>query len=393
MTLNDELVLKAACYQKGSFDHVLRTENNRTVFANSLYDIVDYNIIKNFRGYIKLRKASSGEDVYLYGPVVGRNPYYVADKIIQRNTDTPAIISYSRQIVDQVNGEASTPAAQTTYNAFFIGDSIMMGQTLKDGVSSTGPSDFRNYKQVGRGPSVQIGEALANRLNAKINCTLIANGGTTYSEPGANLYNMPDLARRALSQGKTPDYIFLMAGVNDWAHEDQGEFYDNKKAKFGVNYEGSGVIYNEFNTPYTEDEKSYCAGVDRTLKILLNEPSFANTKIIVCSPLRAKWVSGPGTEVVNASTGKTLSDYVYVQESVSNKYKNDGKEVYFIDLYDKTLEPMGLPTSEGSTPEKDPKFRDYFPDGYHPNQSGYNVMCDVIISEMTRLNIIPAAGN
>lgn len=395
MTIGDDLVLKAACYKKGEFDYVLRTEGGRTVFANSLYDIVDYNVVKNFRGYVKLHKEATNEDVYLYGPVVGRNPYYVAQKILEKNTDTPAIIAFSQEVVNYVEGEAASAAAQNAKNVFFIGDSIMMGTTLKDGVSQTGPTNVNNYKQVGRQPSVQIGEALATRLNAKINCTLIANGGATYSEPGANLYNMPDFARRALNQGKTPDYIFLMAGVNDWAHEDQGEYFNNKKANFGVNYNGTGVIYNEFNNPYSPTDKSYCIGVDRTLKILLDDPALSNTKIIVCSPLRARWVSGPGTVVVNASTGKTLSDYVHVQETVANKYHNDGQHgnVYYIDLYDKILTPMGLPTSEGSVPEDASNFRSYFPDGYHPNQAGYDVMCSVIIDEMTRLGIIPAAGN
>ena len=78
MTINDQLVIPIYCYKKGVANYVLRTDGDRKVFANSLYDIVDYNVKKNFRGYIRLHKTSTNTDVYLYGPIVGRNPYYVA---------------------------------------------------------------------------------------------------------------------------------------------------------------------------------------------------------------------------------------------------------------------------------------------------------------------------
>ena len=45
-------------------------------------------------------------------------------------------------------------------------------------------------------------------------------------------------------------------------------------------------------------------------------------------------------------------------------------------------EYLDLPHEEGDVPEKDPKFTTYFPDGFHPTQEVYNIMCDVIIDEM-----------
>ena len=94
---------------------------------------------------------------------------------------------------------------------------------------------------------------------------------------------------------------------------------------------------------------------------------------------------------------------------MSNYYKNTlGKNVHFINLYDDILDPMGLPNrnhdpNADPTPEKHANFKRYFPDGYHPNQAGYDVICGkdnddgtvtwgVIIDDMTALGIIPAAN-
>ena len=421
MTMNDQLVIPIYCYKKGVANYVLRTDGNRKVFANSLYDIVDYNVKKNFRGYVRLHKSSTDTDVYLYGPIVGRNPYYVAKHLKDGGYPNcgPLLTSYIDTIVDTVeNGGSggssggSTPSVKREYNVFFVGDSIMMGMTLKAG--KTVGTNYTDYEQVSKPPSVLIGNALAGRLRetaSKVNCTLIANGGATYSEPGANRYNMPQLARLAISEGQarniTPDFIFLMAGVNDWAYKDQGQGDGGHSAVFGVSHNGTGLITNEFDhpdtiyaetdRPYTANDRSYCIGVDRTLKMLTDPGAFPDNtitpKIIVCSPLRALWVSGPGTVTVNESTDRTLSDYSYIQESVSNYYRNTrNKEVYFINLYDEILGPMGLPTSEGSVPERDARFRNYFPDGYHPNQAGYNKACQIVLNDMhDPLGLIPAA--
>ena len=416
MTLEDQLVLKASCYVRGGADHVLRIDGDKTVFANSLYDIADYNVNKYFRGYIKLHKASTNEDVYLYGPIVGRNPYYVAKKAAENASESLEIRNFARDVIIAVEGDPSNPPDPSnptrTYSAYFIGDSIMMGMTIKDGVNiEHGPSKPSDYKQVSRQPSVQIGKRLASRLNARVDCTLVANGGATYSEPGANLYNMPDLADIAIdtatSQGRDPDFIFLMAGVNDWAYKNQGEGLHEDTAVFGENGNGSGFVTNEFGVTYYPADKTYCIGVDRTIKKLVNE--YPDAEIMVCSPLRAWWISGPGTITKNLSTGKVLDEYCYVQESVSNYYKNTlGKNVHFINLYDDILDPMGLPNrnhdpNADPTPEKHANFKRYFPDGYHPNQAGYDVICGkdnddgtvtwgVIIDDMTALGIIPAAN-
>ena len=421
MTINDQLVIPIYCYKKGVANYVLRTDGDRKVFANSLYDIVDYNVKKNFRGYIKLHKTSTDSDVYLYGPIVGRNPYYVAKHLKDNGYPNcgPLLTSFINTIVDTVEGTGSGSSSggssntRREYNVFFIGDSIMMGMTLKPG--RTVGTNYTDYEQVSKPPSVLIGNALAGRLRetaSKVNCTLIANGGATYSEPGANRYNMPQLARLAISEGQarniTPDFIFLMAGVNDWAYRDQGQGDDGDSAVFGVSYNGTGLITNQFarpdliyaetGRPYTQYDRSYCIGVDKTLKLLTDPDAFPaddtiTPKIIVCSPLRALWTSGPGTVTVNESTNRTLSDYSYVQRSVSNYYRNTrNKEVYFINLYDEILGPMGLPTEEHSVPERHSNFRNFFPDGYHPNQAGYNKACQIVLNDMhDPLNLIPAA--
>lgn len=398
MRYNDQLVLKASCYVKGRSDHILRVEGDRTIFANSLYDIVDYNVVKHFRGYIRLHKAATNEDVYLYGPVVGRNPYYVAKRAAENTNESASIRAFAAEVKAIVEGDTSDPGNPATasekINAFFIGDSIMMGMTLKDGISiEHGPDTYTNYKQVSRPPSVLIGNGLADKLSRQVDCTLIANGGATYSEPGVNLYNMPDMADTAIQTAEekqvTPDYIFLMAGVNDWAYQDQGEGSKGNSAVFGVNHEGRGIITNEFehlDNPYSATDKSYCIGVDRTVKKLSEK--YPDAKIIVCSPVRAWWDSGPGTTTINRSTGRNLNEYCYVQGSVARHYREDlNKNVYFINLYDDILGPMGLPTYEGSEPEKGANFRKYFPDGYHPNQSGYNIISDVVIKDMGHLGL------
>ncbi|MCR5672282.1 MAG: SGNH/GDSL hydrolase family protein [Lachnospiraceae bacterium] len=411
MTVNDMLVIPIYCYKKGVANYVLRSTDDRKVFANSLYDIVDFNVKKNFRGYIRLHKTSTNSDVYLYGPIVGRNPYYVASHLKESGYPNcgPLLKDYIDMIIANVEGGGTpvdpTLPAKREYNAFFIGDSIMMGMTLKSG--RTVGTNYTDYEQVSKPPSVLLGNALAGRLRdtaSRVNCTLIANGGTTYSEPGANRYNMPQLARLAISEGTsrsiTPDFIFLMAGVNDWAYRDQGQGDGGHSAVFGENRNGliinesdrPDLIYAETDRPYSITDRSYCIGFDKTLKLLTD--AYPNANIIVCSPVRALWSSGPGTVTVNGSTNHTLSDYSYVQQSVTNYYRvtRHKNNVYFINLYDDILTPMGLPTTANSVPERDPRFRNFFPDGYHPNQAGYNKICQIILNVMhDPLGIIPDA--
>ena len=412
MTIGDENVLKARCYVRGSKDAYLSIDEarNRTIFANTLTDIVQYNINKNFRTYIKFTKDPSGETVYLYGPIVGRNPYYVASHLDTTNAST-AMRNYVDEIIASVEGTGGggggTAQPQTKY-AFFIGDSIMEGTVLKPGITMAadewGPRDYTDYEQTLSRPSKLLGDALAYRLQATVDCTLIANGGATYSEPGANLYNMPSLANTAMNtaqqRGITPDYIFLMAGVNDWAHQNQGQGDNNDTAIFGTNHQGSGLITNEFaasvtNTypdgdytrpHYTTDDRTYCIGVDRTIRRLSDK--YPDAKIIVCSPLRARWISGPGTDVINESTHENLNVYSFVQGSVSDRYRTeDNRKVYFVNLYDDMLKStedggMDLPRSEGSTPENAARFKSFFPDGIHPTPEGYEIICNLIMKSM-----------
>ncbi len=401
MTIGEELVEKSASYRAGSFDNELtaKSTDTKSVFSNYLYNVVDFDTNKYFRAYVKIHRNATNEDLYLYGPIVGRNPYYVAKSYESTIASNPNkynddMKAYVRHVVSAVEGTggSSTPTTgDEEINIFFIGDSIMMGQTLRSG--STTQNKPQDYTQVSKPPSVLIGNAISGRLNAyhtkqgdgkktKVNCTLIANGGTTYSEPGINRVNMPMLANRAKTQGVTPNYIFLLAGVNDWAYADQGEGDSRHSAWFGGHE--NGRVKNEFGHDYEPgDGRSYAIGFDTTIKTLLNEYEDDHTKIIVISPLRAFWKpSGPGTTTVNASTGKTLSEYSYLQYRVSKYYNDNGKDVYFIDLYELMCEPMGLPRTENSVPEDCANFWKYFPDGIHPNQSGYNKAFQALLNAM-----------
>ena len=83
------------------------------------------------------------------------------------------------------------------------------------------------------------------------------------------------------------------------------------------------------------------------------------------------------------------SNIVYTSLRVyKNLYENNkdlfllGKNVYFVDLYELICEPMGLPRAEHSVPENCNTFGSYFPDGIHPNQSGYNKACQTVLNEM-----------
>ena len=389
MTVNDMLVQKAFCYKRETgADYKIKEEGGKIYFANSLYGIVDYDVEKHFRGYMRLHKVSTNSDVYLYGPIVGRNPYFVAralkDDASRYNASSLAMRNYVDEIV---TGVESTPAP--TKRALFIGDSIMIGMTPRNG----------SYVQVSDQPSKVLGAALADKLGATVSCTLLANGGTTYSEPGANHVsgrpsNMPMLADAAVSSipaAQSPDYIFLLAGVNDWGYQDQGERGpDGELAVFGA-HDGGHVLFATANPEagypaqeYTDEHQSYMIGIDRTLIKLMN--AYPGAKILVCSPLRAYWNGYSGSNRANASTGKTLSDYVHVQGVIANYYRSAprNKNVFWINLYDGMLEPMGL---SGEVPEGLPEFLNYFPDGYHPSQRGYNVMCSEIIDQMEDLGL------
>ena len=405
MTIGKELVESIASYRVGSFDHELEAKStaDKSVFSNYLYNVVDFDANKYFRAYVKVHNDVTGEDLYLYGPIVGRNPYYVAKSYKTTIENNPNrydddMKAYVNHVINSVEGtdegfnEGGNTVTNEEINVFFIGDSIMMGQTLKSG--SATQNKPQDYTQVSKPPSVVIGNALAGRFNSyhqkqgdgvnvKVNCTLIANGGATYSEPGVNRINMPMLAQRAKTQGVTPDYIFILAGVNDWAYANQGEGNDSDSALFGDNRNGK-VVNASGNDYVPTDAKTYSIGFDSTIRSLLDEYDDDGTKIIVCSPLRAYWrPSGPGTTTVNASTDRTLSDYSYVQSIVSSYYNNIlDKNVYFVDLYELICEPMGLPRAEHSVPENCSTFWSYFPDGIHPNQSGYNKACQTVLNEM-----------
>ncbi len=424
MVIGAELVERIASYREGSFDNELAAKSTATksVFSNYLYNVVDFDANKYFRAYVKIRNHVTNEDLYLYGPIVGRNPYYVAKSYkttIENDPDKydDDMKAYVNHVINQVEGTGEGfneggggAGSEETLNIFFIGDSIMMGQTLRSG--STTQNKPQDYTQVSKPPSVTIGNAIAGRLNeyhkkqddgvtVKVNCTLIANGGATYSQPGINRINMPMLVERAKAQGVTPDYVFLLAGVNDWAYADQGEGPTNHSALFGNHI--NGRVVNEFLNDYgPTDAKTYAIGFDTALRSLLDEYEAHGTKIIVCSPLRAFWKpSGPGTTTVNASTNRTLSDYSYVQYRVSKYYnETENKNVYFIDLYEKICDAMGLSRAADSVPEDSSRFWSYFPDGIHPNQSGYNKACQTVLDEMHNITgrdgqkLIPdAAGN
>ncbi len=397
MTVNDSMVEKIASYKAGEFDNLETTRCTATtdVFSNYLYNITEFNENKYFRGYVVIH-VEGGQDIYLYGPIVGRNPYYVAQNYQNQLNNNPTYYDeLMQQYVAKILNKVAASANDSVCNIIFIGDSIMLGQTVKPG--ATGNNKPADYTQVGTPPSKLMGDAIANRFKKSGNydrtrCTLIANGGTTYSQPGVNRINMPDLADLATRQGYNADdvnFVFLWAGVNDWAYVRQNQVKDgnNNTAIFGCNV--GGLVTNGSDPiqdpPYGDSDQSYAIGFDRTLKKVTQ--SFPNAKIIVCSPLRAQWPpSGDGTTTPNGATGYTLSSYSYLQKVVSGYHRTTYDEkVYFINLYDKILGDdggMGLPDGDGAKPESTSEFTVYFPDRIHPNQEGYNKVCQIILNIM-----------
>ncbi len=417
MTYGGETVETIPCYVKGGINYVHDTitkdGREKTVFAISLNDIVDYNVYKNFRGYVRIRKPSmGGGDVYLYGPIVGKNPYYIAQKY-KENYDNgdKSLIGNNQALLDYVNvilGSSSTTVpADDICDIFFIGDSIMMGETLKSGVAFTESTFDYNpskYYQLSTTPSQVLGQKLTDRFSAaasnhydttqsankwgrnyqKVNCTLIANGGVSYSQPGINSpYNMPYLAEYACHETSAPEYIFLLAGINDWAFADQGEGENGNISIFGdPNTQNVG-------TGYSATDNSYVIGVDRTIKKLIDTYGTA-TNIIVCSPHRAlKYESGGGSVYRQRITNRTLEEYSEAQKTIVDKYRNATptkyENVYFIDLYHK------LPGSDylnlsGDRPEETSAYLSYYPDRIHPNPTGYSKMCQCILNEMYDLS-------
>ncbi len=418
MNIGNEGVETIPCYVQGGIDYVHDTVAGRTVFAVCLYDIVDYNVNKNFRGYVRLNKPSVDGDVYLYGPIVGKNPYYVAQAydgdstLIGGNQDLQTFVT---RILTACSGSASIPS-EDICDIYFIGDSIMMGETMRnpgqfyefidtDGVKKTTfDYDPAKYYQLSTTPSKVLGDKLTDRFIAsgnnhynptnyrnyrKVNCTLIANGGVSYSQPGINSpYNMRRLAEYACSESTSdatnPEYIFLLAGINDWAFANQGEGINGNSSVFGdpdTQNNGNG---------YTASDNSYVIGVDRTIKRLSER--YPNAKIIVCSPTRAlKYISGGGSVYRQRVTEKTLEEYSNAQGTIVEKYRDAGNtNVYFIDLYHKLPGQQYLNIS-GNEPEASNAYLSYYPDRIHPNENGYAKMCQCILNELFNYGLIPDA--
>lgn len=451
--------IRGKCFVRDSMDKIIRRDNEgesneRIVFANTLTDIKDFNVSKNFRSYIRLTRRSketrsAGEEIYLYGPSAGRSPYYIASKLIARGTEkNKGILSYSNMIVDTVTGTstgsetgntnennntnnntnnsanvakrsgyanannntngllttpsadpattpstdpattpstdpATTPAASEKAHALFIGDSVMLGTVLNDGkVRGRGlPRNLSTDYTETHCLSQLIGSALANELGKEVECKLVGNGGATYSRPGVNLRYMQDITGGAIAEYEMhgdihPDYIFLLAGVNDWTYTDQGEGEDGNIAVFG--------------NPNTSaaSEWSYCGGIVKTLAMLTHK--YPDSQIVVCSPLRAWMYSGYGSdpESANHATGKTLKQYAQAQGVIVDRYKADGKKVNFVNLYDEILSPMGLPDRAPQGNTEINNYLNYFPDGYHPSRSAYEVVKNVVINDMKSMHIL-----
>ena len=458
MTFKNSVAHPGVCFSydttkgKVTKDKVIRLKNEgksneRVVFANTLTDIKDFNVNKNFRSYLKLtRKAkdtrAAGDEVVLYGPAAGRSPYYIANKLVTGGTEkNKGILKYSNMIINTVEGNSSgtgnsnentnknesgnnnsentntnennntntgntntnenggtntgtgntgtgttpsndpaTPAANSKVNALFIGDSVMMGTVLRaDRTIGRGlPRDLSYDYSETSCTSQLIASALANKLNKEVDCKLVANGGATYSNPGANGRYMEVLAGAAIGEydveQKSPDYVFLLAGVNDWIYKDQGQGTKEDSAVFG-----------DPDTS-TSSEKSYCGGIYKTIELLSDK--YPDAQIVVCSPLRAWMYSGYGSDTINGSTQKTLKQYSQAQGTIVGKLKNAGKKVNFVNLYDEILAATGLPDHEPGTTREVEDYLKWFPDGYHPSRSTYEKVRDIVINDMDGFGIL-----
>lgn len=267
-----------------------------------------------------------------------------------------------------------TTPSNDPVNALFIGDSVMMGTVLRaDRPQGRGLERDLSYDYSETGCTSQlISSALANKLNKSVECKLVANGGATYSKEGSNGRYMELLAGSAIGEygveQKSPDYIFLLAGVNDWVYRNQQQGPNKDTAVFG-----------DPDTS-TSSQRSYCGDIYKTLELITGQ--YPNAQVVVCSPLRAWMYSGYGSDTVNESTQKTLKQYSQAQGAIVAKLKAAGKKVNFVNLYDKILTATGLPDHEPYTTKEIEDYLKWFPDGYHPSRATYEKVRDIVIKDM-----------
>ncbi len=134
---------------------------------------------------------------------------------------------------------------------------------------------------------------------------------------------------------KSADYFFVMGGTNDWSHGKP--FGENNSKNF---YEFKGAINNFF---------------DNLLK------DFKKEQIYIITPIKRF----NGSNKNNA--GYNLDDYV---NAIKNISKN--RDLKCIDVYNVFDEPNVETSSQ------------FFVDGIHPNDKGYELLANAIIKQIQR---------
>ena len=132
------------------------------------------------------------------------------------------------------------------------------------------------------------------------------------------------------------DAVVVFGGTNDFGHGD---------AKFG--------------TIDSNDVYTYCGAVNSLITKL--EKNFPDAEIVFMTPISRVTENEP-----SLPDGKILSDYVQAMRDIC-KMRN----VKLIDLY--AIKPLN-PFDEALVP-----------DGLHPNDSGHEIMSDVIAKELMKL--------
>lgn len=432
------------------------TGENRYYFANVLpMENLTVGKIENdrtFRAYVTV-KDETGEEFTIYGPINTKSMYEVADGLLKNPTETN-VGAVGSTMRTYVNAAATAPALADSY-FIGIGDSIMQGcdgsKSSGDGESGFGTNMTLVDEQY-RIPwctANKLTSLMKDALDSSSNATLYKsygalikndyfNGGATYSYPGSNSgivplegavrdeftgeYDVADtvwVKNDVLSIAKklevdtvvSPEnrektkYIMVMAGHNDWAHSDQGQWGSNgEKALLGdfvrvgsstdisfpltVDNNKNGVVnpnnedyikYRNYENDkfkiFDENSHSFTQDVYNTIAYLDSicgeENLYPNATVLVISPIQCVKKSGGivynGSTFKNSSTGVTFNDYVGRIETIATCGGFD--HVQYLNLY------------YGWTPGiygKSSNFSQMLPDGVHPSQAGYESISEYI---------------
>jgi len=411
-----EKVGVARCYYINNVnvvDKLFAQENGRDIFTNALTDIAVEAFDDNyyFRSYIKLMRTDENggtEPIIIYGPIVGRSMYYVADKLVA----SPNAASMSKRVSDYLHSVCGA-VNYADCTIAFIGDSVMYGCNGAN-ISTRVPENDRLPQYITKLISDEYHNIPVNNISLCSPSNEVQSGGATWSIPGScSPYNMLFYAKKLKSMGSNPDVIVVMAGLNDWGWQNQGHGSNGGTSRFGVldsdgclildsDWESSNgttktrYTYNTggFESSYEYDasdlttinesvkydtglhdyklDNNYSYGIFRTIAYLTDTTNFPNSpKIIICTPNQAVMYGQSGTSHNNGTTFENLRGYANQQKRIANYFKNNGKDVSVIDVYN------GWSVKEGSS-----NFWSLLPDGTHPNAAGYHSMGDYIYSQM-----------